>query len=57
MKTKRNKGYRQTTLRLPEGTIIAARHQALAERVTFRELAERALNAYLKKKAGKAVVK
>jgi hypothetical protein len=53
MKNERNRVQIKTTLRLAEGILIAARHQALTERITLRELAEKALDKYLKTNAGK----
>ena len=43
----------KTTLRLPRTLSDAVKHKAIDQGITFQELTERALTAYLKQKAGR----
>ena len=47
-KTMSEKSYKKTTLRLDARVLWGARQRALDERVTLRQLTEKALLAYLK---------
>jgi len=41
---------RSTGVRLPDELVLRGKHRALDEKITFRELVERALREYLAKK-------